>query len=538
MDNLNVFKHFAPQVINIFNNSKDAVTYTRVSDSKQEDNTSLGTQLSGNEAFAKTNGFNIVAYFGGTHESAKSDDDRKEFSRMIAFVKRNKNVRYIIVSSYERFSRTGADGMKIAQDLQRKYNVITLSASQGIDPTTISGEFQRNIFLLFGHFENQMRKEKTVSGMRDLIEKGYTPYSIPRGYVNLNKGKAVEQKIILNDEGKLLRKAFIWKAEKQMRNCEILQRLKALGVKMDDRRLCEILANPYYCGIIVSKLIPNKVVEGRHEPMISREIFLKANNIIADNRYQPVSHKAEDENLPLKRFSRCSECNTPLTGFVVRKKNLWYYKCRTKGCSTSKNAKQLHDNFKTLISAYEINEEQTELIKLGITVMYSAFFEEVNENEKLYNAKVSELKKKIETAEENLVTGVIDRSMFDKFNSKFNSEIAEVERLLTQIKNGSSNLEKCLNKVVEYCKKPLLWWESASVGEKMMFQNMLFPNGVIYNRKSDEFQTPRVNSYFQPIPQLAGELRGKKNGDSVNFDAIPARVTSSGVKPETFRAVI
>lgn len=31
----------------------------------------------------------------------------------------------------------------------------------------------------------------------------------------------------------------------------------------------------------------------------------------------------------------------------------------------------------------------------------------------MYSAKISELKKKIETAEEKLVTGVIDRSMFE-----------------------------------------------------------------------------------------------------------------------------
>ena len=409
MNQLSVFQSFAPKGSDNAELEKNAVIYTRVSHSSQEDNTSLETQRKRCEEYASANGYSVIQYFGGTHESAKTDD-RKEFNRMLTFVKRNKRVNYILVYSYERFSRTGADGMKIAQDLQKQYKVTTLSVSQGIDPSTITGEFQRNIMLLFGHLDNQMRKDKTISGMRELVEKGFTPYSIPRGYVNLNKGKAVNQQIVVSEEGKLLRKAFIWKAEKQMRNCEIAQRLTELGLKIDERRLAEIFANTYYCGIIVSKLCPNKVIEGKHEPMVSQEVFLKVNNIIADNRYQPVSHKQEDDQLPLKRFTRCAQCNQPLTGFNVRKKNLWYYKCRTRGCNNNKSAKQLHDQFRAIISIFRIQEEETELIRIAIQEMYQAVFDEVNENQAQLKIKISELKKKLETAEENLVTGVIERS--------------------------------------------------------------------------------------------------------------------------------
>lgn len=529
MDKLSIFQRFAPKADNDMNTSKNAVIYTRVSHSKQEDNTSLESQLKNCNNYAKSNDYNVIAYFGGTHESAKTDE-RKEFGKLLSFVKRNKRVNIIIVNTYDRFSRTGASGIQIAEELQKKYKVKTLSASQGIDPTTISGEVQRNMMLILGHWENLNRIERTKNSMRELIIKGYTPYSIPRGYLNLNKGsKAVDQKIVLNEDGKLLRKAFIWKAEKQMRNCEILLRLKELGLKLDDRRLCEIFANPYYCGILVSKFIPDKVVEGKHEPMISKEIFLKVNNVVADTRIHPVSHKVEDENLPLKRFACCSECNTPLTGYIVRKKNLWYYKCRTKGCNAStKSAKQLHDQFKTLISAFQINESEEELIKIGITEMYSAVFEEVNENQKLYKTKISELKTKIENAEENLVTGVIDRPMFNKYSSKYNSEIEEIQKHLDKMGKGSSNLQKCLNLVVNFCRKPLLWWENARVGEKMILQNLIFPSGIIYERKNDRVLTSRINGFFAPIPQLVGDLRGKKNGESINFDAFPVRVTPAG----------
>ena len=89
---------------------------------------------------------NIVGYFGGTYESAKTDD-RKEFNRMLTFVKRSKNVNYIIVYSYERFSRSGIAGASIADDLLKKYGVITLATTQELDPTTPSGSFQQKILI-------------------------------------------------------------------------------------------------------------------------------------------------------------------------------------------------------------------------------------------------------------------------------------------------------------------------------------------------------------------------------------------------------
>ena len=74
----------------------DAVVYTRVSSQEQaENNGSLEVQLKYCNNYAKTNSIQIKEYFGGSYESAKSDG-RKEFLRMIEYVKKHKNISYII----------------------------------------------------------------------------------------------------------------------------------------------------------------------------------------------------------------------------------------------------------------------------------------------------------------------------------------------------------------------------------------------------------------------------------------------------------
>jgi site-specific DNA recombinase len=534
MKDLTPFKSFAHKDNKRNPKGINAVIYTRVSHHSQEDNTSLESQKKFCESFAEKKGLHIINHFGGTYESAKTDD-RKEFNRMLSFVKRTKDVTYVIVYSYDRFSRSGMGGAQIADELLKKYGVITLAVTQELDPTTSSGSFQQKILFLFSQMDNEQRKDKTVTGMRELIQEGYFPFAPPVGYTNLNRGqKADKQKIVLNETGKMIQKAFLWKANQQMRNSEIVRKLQSMGTSINERRLGQIFANPFYCGLLVSKLIPNELFEGKHEPAVSKEIFLKINNIVLESRNHPVTHKEEDEHLPLKRYMKCKECETPMTGYLVQKKGLYYYKCRKVGCKNNKSAKQAHEQFMALMSIFRIDECDKEIIKTGIKEFYNTFFEELFDNTRLQKAKITELQNKIDTVEENHAIGKVTTEVFNKYASKYKGEIYEIEKELQKITFADSNLEKCLKFVVNFCVKPNEYWQKAEIGERTILQNIIFPNGIIYDRKNDTVRTNRVNSMFAPIPELLRSLRGNKKGETIEFDDFSFLVTPFGFEPKTY----
>src|SRR5665647_2014996 len=81
------------------------VSYTRISDQSQFDNTSLDSQKKDSEKHAIRKGYIIKKYFGGTFESAKTDE-RKEFKKMLEYIRKDKTISAILVYSYERFSRS------------------------------------------------------------------------------------------------------------------------------------------------------------------------------------------------------------------------------------------------------------------------------------------------------------------------------------------------------------------------------------------------------------------------------------------------
>ena len=102
------------------NNRKKAIIYTRVSTKEQADNnTSLATQKKFCEDYARNNGYEVAEYFGGTYESAKTDE-RKEFQRMIKYARQNSTIGFILIYSYDRFSRSGANASYIADELKKQ----------------------------------------------------------------------------------------------------------------------------------------------------------------------------------------------------------------------------------------------------------------------------------------------------------------------------------------------------------------------------------------------------------------------------------
>lgn len=533
-DLLNQFQKFAYQS-KAFEGRKKAIIYTRVSTKEQaETNSSLETQKKYCEQYALKTGLQIVGYFGGTHESAKSDD-RKEFKRMIKHAKQNKSVGYIIVYSYDRFSRTGSSASQISNELS-EYGIQVKAATQEVDTLTPSGKFQQDLFYIFSHFDNQLRRDKTITAMKDLLRKGYWLWSPPKGYTNLNSHqKAVDWKIEINKEGKLLKKAFKWKIKNGYSNATIVKKLNKLGMNINDKRISEIFKNPFYCGVLISKIIPGEAIEGIHPKIVSKEDFIKINNIQTNH---PKTHTDGNINLPLKQFIFCSNCNTPLTGFVVKKKGLYYYKCRSKGCSCTKSAKKLHASFSEKLEQLQIGQELQEVMREVMVYVYDEITHEIRTKSAQNQKKVSEINSKFEKLEERFALGEINDNIFNKYSKKYQSEVEKIkeENQFSELK--SSNLQKSINLALKMSVNLTDLWSSGDLETKQQLQKLIFPSGIGYNKQLDEVQTKEVNHFISVTNCLSKNITKIKSGDSINKDRISALVTPAGFKPATLRAEI
>ena len=492
-------------------------TYDRVSSRDQMINgNSLVWQYEKLEDYVQKHNLSIKNRYGGTYESAKTDE-RKEFKRMLADIAKDKSISTILVYSYDRFSRSGANGIFLLENL-RKLGVKIVAVTQEVDSSTPTGNFQENLYMLLSRLDNDMRKDKSISGSKSIIRKGYWPYATPRGYTNTIKyATADKHKYIINDEGRLLKRAFEWKASGKFSNQQIIDKLEVKGMKVTLRYMGWIFSNPFYCGYVYSSLLPGELIPGKHPPLVSEDLFIRANNISKQHSVSGVPKRSSIDELPLKIFMRDIDSNSPFTGYENKKKRLFYYKTRQPGININLAAKKINLQFQQLLQILEFDSTLKEKLKTKLKVKFADYFDVSQDDVSVNKKRISELKNNLNLLEERYVLNKISKEQYDKFSTKYATEIDKLSQETRNLSQMSSNLENTIEKALEIAEKASQMWLSAGYYDKQRLQYLLFPEGILYDNKTKRVLTNRVNVLFREIAELARVLGENKN-DNPSLD--------------------
>lgn len=493
MKNLKEFQQFAKGHATIEKRNSMCVIYTRVSTKEQaENNMSLETQRKACETYSKKNGFRIMAYFGGTYESAKTDE-RTEFNNMLSFVRKSRDqISHIIVFSVDRFSRSGANAIYITEQL-KKQGVNVISVMQPTDVSTPSGSLQQNIQFIFSEYDNQLRREKCITGMRNKFLKGEWCMKPPRGYdiITINGRRS----IVVNPEGKLLRKAFVWKYYEKISQKEIADRLAAMGLIISAQRMSHLFRNPFYCGIIATRSLQGKVVNGKHEKLVSKELFLEINSDLSNARHNST-HIADHPELPLRRVLKCFKCGTSYTGYLVKKKNLYYYKCSKIGCCCNRNNTKIHDMFLNLLSKVKIDEAKYPTLKKEFASNFIKIRDIGKQNIPAIKGNLTIIKSKIEFLEKRYVFKEIGLVLYKKHLAQLKKEQEEVETQLDKLRAGlfsNDQLEQARNDIM---KNLTHLWSTGSLQVKRLIQTAIFPEGICFDKPNDRLLVKKLAPGF------------------------------------------
>ena len=474
--------------------NKVAALWTRVSTERQEENNcSLDTQERICREYADTHGITIKKHFGGTHESAKTEGEL--YRKMIAEVARDKEINIILVYSFDRFSRTGTEAIMTKAYLKTK-GIYVVSATQATDPDSAAGEFMENIIFLFNQFENSLRRDKSVTGMTECLKRGDWYGKPPLGYDHRKEGKS--HILTVNDTGRILKNAFVWKAE-GVGDMEIVKRLKAYGLTIDRRHLNKLLHNPFYCGYITHNLLgvdesgEPVQVKGNQEKLIDENLFVKIQN----QSRAGYEHQEETENFPLKRHVKCADCGGYLTGYTVKARDRDYYKCNKKGCKSNHSTEKLHNKYVAILNSYGIPDAFTPILSKVLKKVFDTYNENKGTAKSLFKKRETETLKKIEEIKVKYGLGQIDESVYKVTLSHLNTSLAEIRRGLEDSSQNLSNERKFIDRVIATACKLGTFWKEANFTTRQTLQNLVFPNGIIYDKVLDDYRTDEENEVFK-----------------------------------------
>ena len=236
----------------------------------------------------------------------------------------------------------------------------------------------------------------------------------------------------------------------------------------------------------------------------------------------------ENIHLALKRFMTCDGCGTPLTGYIVQKKGIHYYKCRKKGCGTNKNAKSLDDLFLTELQKYRIENDLVPLLELEMRETAIELIPAELKQESLIQKSLTEVEATLKDMRKKLVVeGSITRSEHDEFAIPMNAEKEKIEKELKKIREKSSNRFDQFENCIQFAANLAFIWEKGDYRTRQIIQIMAFPKGMSYDKKNDTVRTERINEVVGISSETAGILGQNKTGRS------HVKTTSSRLVPQT-----
>ena len=98
------------------------------------------------------------------------------------------------------------------------------------------------------------------------------------------------------------------------------------------------------------------------------------------------------------------------------------------------------------------------------------------------------------------------------------SQLQEIESKEIFQEFNFSNPEKIIKKGIELSGNLSQIWQKGNLEEKQSLQNLVFPEGILFDFKNKVSRTKRVNVIFDSIKSLSDSYVVKKNGTSNHFD--------------------
>ena len=503
--------------------SKTAVAYTRVSTKEQADNNqSLTTQANQILMYAQKTGIEIVKSFGGTYESAKTDE-RIEFKEMMDYVKKNK-IGLILVYSFDRFSRSGANAVYITDQLKSN-NVQVVSVTQPVDASTSAGELQQNIQFIFAQYDNQQRREKCMAGIRQMLTNGDWPTKPPLGYdsVKIN-GK---RQIVINNKGLLLARGLRKKLKTDISFKELSYWFKSRGFEVTNKQLSIIARNVFYCGYMSHTALNGEVVVGNHQGIITQKEFLALNDLLnARFTDRKKVNKTNIPEVPLKGHLKCAKCEANLTAYLVRAKKLWYYKCNTHGCKQNISATKVHQDWVSTLTDLQLEPRFIIPITKNFLLTLDMEKENHHKDQQTITAQVKEYKDQIKTVESNYALGKISEEIYTRVLSEIQQNLRPLQEEMAKGVFQLSNPEKLVVNAVENLSNLLVMWDKQDLlGKKIMIKS-LYPKGIFVDVKNMLYRTQNKNVFIEYIQDITGDYGQTKKRNSepkFNYSALVAR---------------
>ena len=526
-------------------------SYTRVSSKEQFlKNGSIETQVKRLNSCAHENNLIITKEFDAEYESSRRVNKQKTLNELLNAIKTTSKAQrpqIILIWSPSRFGRAGSEHIELFVSLRRKYNVYLYSVSTGHNTFTERNENEFSTQLLYAQKENFNRQDVIIPGMINVLEKGIFLGRAPRGYDHFGprvidplKVQA-KQEIKLNVDSSLIKGAFKLKLYKGYTDKEIQNYLLLEGLHIPKQSLNKMWSNLFYAGYFTNSLIPDTEIKGHWKPIISRKEFdllqHKLNNSTQIG-IPKINGKIETPLVP--KFLICDDCNTNMTSYKNKRKQILYYKCSS--CNKTVNANRrtksltdgIHQQFAETIDSLKLSKSFQKLFSKQLEKIIQTEISSSGDKKRQLNSEINKFQEQYDKIEFRYATDEISKDIFEKHGLRLKELIEKKKQLLINLPTKKSNHKKVMKYFLKIADNPRQFYESLDYHNKRLFQNIVFPEGFRFSMKNKECRTSKMNLLFELTHSFLKQYDLKKEKTQTQKALESHLVAGIGLEPMTF----
>lgn len=472
--------------------------YVRVSTEEQaQEGYSIRAQEQKLKDYARIKDWGVYNIYADEGISGKNIVERPAINSLIDDIKNGK-VNNVLVFKIDRLTRNTADLITLI-NLFNEYDCAFNSLSESIDTKTASGRMFVKIIGIFAEFERENIIERTKIGFERKVREGYTLATrVPSYGYDRKIGEKVQT--INEKEAIIVREVFDMFTNQHLSFLEISDILNERKIPTKEnavwhsRTIKNMLTNCNYVGKVRYATRDEKrhfETEGAHEPIISKELYEKTQNLIKKIKTKSYTKRPKEENY-FSGVLFCSKCGGRLVTHGSYRKN-------DKGEMIGSNSYRCSNYIKHTCKASNVSHNRVERAFIDYINNIEDFTVideiEIEEKENLNNQKLNTLYKQRDVLEHreneilNLyISGTMDFEHYTEIKIPLEQEKMRISAEIQELEN--SQIEDEQEKIIkaDIIKNLKENWELLTDLEKrqfiVQFIDKIIVDGIKINQRS------------------------------------------------------
>lgn len=498
------------------NHDAKAVIYMRVSSKEQEKGGySIPAQLKLLKGYAEEHGFKVVNEFTDIETAKRAG--RAAFNEMIGFLKKqhsSKNpgqpCRIVLVEKTDRLYRNITDWVKL-DELDLEIHFIKEGFVLSKDSRSADKLIHGIKVLMAKNYVDNL-SEETKKGMIEKAEQGIFPSYAPLGYLNVE----CEGKRYIQPDPQLapmIKKIYEWYVTGQYSVKDVTQLAYEEGFayrrtkgRVHKSIVHKILSNPVYYGDFDWG---GKRYHGTHEPLVSKEMWDKVQDIKFDKGNRKTRHQKHD--WAFRGLVSCGHCGCALTAEIKKGRYVYYHCTGQRGKCPEKYVREevLAEQFGEALKAITIENDVLEWV---VTALKSS-----HEDEKKYHDEMittlhqqyTKLQNRIDQMYIDKLDGNVTHEFYDQKSNEWRKEQAGIRRKVEQHENANTSYIEAGVHILELSNRAWELYQKQDMAEKRRLLDHVFSNSSYADGKL----TPNYRKPFNLISKamlMQMELTGGK----------------------------